>query len=274
MIWLWHRCVRTNCSFFWISNLAGFKAGKAKMFHGDQFQFWFAAAQMNVQIPLPLLKLNFFSVKVGTGSVRTFKKWRPMQRFTFSHIFHQLLKIFILFPFFFQTQNRKSCVKNAPLVLRLNLSLSCCFLFYFEIFILTVSCVFPAQPEFPLLFIFIFFFLQLASLEASPDAMASSHSSSPVPRPSSGGRDGIFHKEQGSLAPRCRPVRSLPDVCPKEPTGGETQALIVMCQNRVPSLNFNLVCEGNYLLMSSKLLRKFQCDCKISLFLSNKNSHF
>ncbi|RVE76491.1 hypothetical protein OJAV_G00008770 [Oryzias javanicus] len=49
--------------------------------------------------------------------------------------------------------------------------------------------------------------------------MASSHSSSPVPRPSSGGRDGMFHKEQGPSAPRFRAVRSLPDVCPKEPTG-------------------------------------------------------
>uniref|UniRef100_A0A3P9M5W5 Vacuolar protein sorting-associated protein 54 n=1 Tax=Oryzias latipes TaxID=8090 RepID=A0A3P9M5W5_ORYLA len=49
--------------------------------------------------------------------------------------------------------------------------------------------------------------------------MASSHSSSPVPRPSSEGRDGIFHKEQGPSAPHIRAIRSLPDVCPKEPTG-------------------------------------------------------
>uniref|UniRef100_A0A8C4E406 Vacuolar protein sorting-associated protein 54 n=1 Tax=Dicentrarchus labrax TaxID=13489 RepID=A0A8C4E406_DICLA len=46
--------------------------------------------------------------------------------------------------------------------------------------------------------------------------MASSHSSSPVPR---GGRDGIYHKERDPSPPRCRPIRSLPDVCPKEPTG-------------------------------------------------------
>ncbi|XP_044198001.1 vacuolar protein sorting-associated protein 54 isoform X2 [Thunnus albacares] len=49
--------------------------------------------------------------------------------------------------------------------------------------------------------------------------MASSHSSSPVPRPSGGGRGGIYHKEREPSPPRCRPVRSLPDVCPKEPTG-------------------------------------------------------
>ncbi|XP_042280633.1 vacuolar protein sorting-associated protein 54 [Thunnus maccoyii] len=49
--------------------------------------------------------------------------------------------------------------------------------------------------------------------------MASSHSSSPVPRPSGGGRGGIYHKEREPSSPRCRPVRSLPDVCPKEPTG-------------------------------------------------------
>uniref|UniRef100_A0A672YY77 Vacuolar protein sorting-associated protein 54 n=1 Tax=Sphaeramia orbicularis TaxID=375764 RepID=A0A672YY77_9TELE len=49
--------------------------------------------------------------------------------------------------------------------------------------------------------------------------MASSHGSSPVPRPSGGGRDGIFRKEREPSPARCRPVRSLPDVCPKEPTG-------------------------------------------------------
>uniref|UniRef100_UPI003AAA24D1 vacuolar protein sorting-associated protein 54 n=1 Tax=Centroberyx gerrardi TaxID=166262 RepID=UPI003AAA24D1 len=49
--------------------------------------------------------------------------------------------------------------------------------------------------------------------------MASSHGSSPVPRPSGGGRDGIYHKDRDPSSPRCRLVRSLPDVCPKEPTG-------------------------------------------------------
>ncbi|XP_034543939.1 vacuolar protein sorting-associated protein 54 [Notolabrus celidotus] len=62
--------------------------------------------------------------------------------------------------------------------------------------------------------------LQLASREASPHAMASSHSSSPVPRPGGGGRDGIFRKERDPPSPpRFRSIRSLPDVCPKEPTG-------------------------------------------------------
>ncbi|XP_068583915.1 vacuolar protein sorting-associated protein 54 isoform X2 [Cebidichthys violaceus] len=46
--------------------------------------------------------------------------------------------------------------------------------------------------------------------------MASSHGSSPVPRR---GRDGIYHKERDAPPARCRSVRSLPDVCPKEPTG-------------------------------------------------------
>ncbi|XP_077935832.1 vacuolar protein sorting-associated protein 54 isoform X1 [Gasterosteus aculeatus] len=58
---------------------------------------------------------------------------------------------------------------------------------------------------------------QLASWAASPDAMASSHGSSPVPR---GGRGGIYRKERDAPPARCRSVRSLPDVCPKEPTGG------------------------------------------------------
>ncbi|KAG7220199.1 hypothetical protein INR49_018376, partial [Caranx melampygus] len=63
--------------------------------------------------------------------------------------------------------------------------------------------------------------LPLASQEARPDAMASSHSSSPVPRPGVAGRDGMFPKERDPSPHRCRrPVRSLPDVCPKEPTGG------------------------------------------------------
>ncbi|XP_053195068.1 LOW QUALITY PROTEIN: vacuolar protein sorting-associated protein 54 [Scomber japonicus] len=60
---------------------------------------------------------------------------------------------------------------------------------------------------------------QLASWEAPPDVMASSHSSSPVPRPGGRGRAGIYHKERDASPNRCRPVRSLPDVCPKEPTG-------------------------------------------------------
>lgn len=62
--------------------------------------------------------------------------------------------------------------------------------------------------------------LQLASWAASPDAMASSHGSSPVPR---GGRGGIYRKERDAPPARCRSVRSLPDVCPKEPTGGNAR---------------------------------------------------
>lgn len=47
-------------------------------------------------------------------------------------------------------------------------------------------------------------------------AMASSHSSSPVPQPNSS--DAFFKKEK-DVAKRFQPVQSLPDVCPKEPTG-------------------------------------------------------
>ncbi|KAL6111094.1 vps54 [Pungitius sinensis] len=47
--------------------------------------------------------------------------------------------------------------------------------------------------------------------------MASSHGSSPVPR---GGRGGVCLKERDAPPARCRSARSLPDVCPKEPTGG------------------------------------------------------
>ncbi|XP_053272288.1 vacuolar protein sorting-associated protein 54 [Pleuronectes platessa] len=49
--------------------------------------------------------------------------------------------------------------------------------------------------------------------------MASSHGSSSVPRPGGRGRDGMYHKER-DRSPSCRrPLRLLPDVCPKEPTG-------------------------------------------------------
>uniref|UniRef100_A0ABM5GQJ0 Vacuolar protein sorting-associated protein 54 n=1 Tax=Pogona vitticeps TaxID=103695 RepID=A0ABM5GQJ0_9SAUR len=50
-------------------------------------------------------------------------------------------------------------------------------------------------------------------------AMASSHHSSPVPQSKSS--DGFFKKEMDS-ARRFRTVQSLPDVCPKEPTGDPT----------------------------------------------------
>ncbi|XP_025936411.1 vacuolar protein sorting-associated protein 54 isoform X1 [Apteryx rowi] len=46
--------------------------------------------------------------------------------------------------------------------------------------------------------------------------MASSHSSSPVPQSNSS--DAFFKKEMDA-SKRFRPVQSLPDVCPKEPTG-------------------------------------------------------
>ncbi|KAM8785124.1 vacuolar protein sorting-associated protein 54 isoform 4-T6 [Rhynchonycteris naso] len=46
--------------------------------------------------------------------------------------------------------------------------------------------------------------------------MASSHSSSPVPQGSS---SDVFFKKEVDPAKHIRPVQSLPDVCPKEPTG-------------------------------------------------------
>ncbi|XP_056264350.1 vacuolar protein sorting-associated protein 54 isoform X3 [Pseudoliparis swirei] len=58
--------------------------------------------------------------------------------------------------------------------------------------------------------------MMLASWEAPPNAMASSHGSSPAPR---GGRDGTYRKERDAAPARCRSVRSLPDVCPKDPAG-------------------------------------------------------
>lgn len=61
-------------------------------------------------------------------------------------------------------------------------------------------------------------------MERCTDAMAS-HSSSPVPHPSSGGSEGIFRKDRDPSSRQYRPVHSLPDVCPKEPTGEATRGL-------------------------------------------------
>uniref|UniRef100_A0A8C7TAE7 Vacuolar protein sorting-associated protein 54 n=1 Tax=Oncorhynchus mykiss TaxID=8022 RepID=A0A8C7TAE7_ONCMY len=52
-----------------------------------------------------------------------------------------------------------------------------------------------------------------------------SHSSSPVPHPSSGGSEGIFQKDRDPSSRHYRPVHSLPDVCPKEPTGEAARGL-------------------------------------------------
>lgn len=46
--------------------------------------------------------------------------------------------------------------------------------------------------------------------------MASSHSSSPVPQ---GSNRDVFFKKEVDPTKHIRPVQSLPDVCPKEPTG-------------------------------------------------------
>uniref|UniRef100_A0A8C7KAZ6 Vacuolar protein sorting-associated protein 54 n=1 Tax=Oncorhynchus kisutch TaxID=8019 RepID=A0A8C7KAZ6_ONCKI len=62
--------------------------------------------------------------------------------------------------------------------------------------------------------------------------MASSHSSSPVPHPSSGGSEGIFRKDRDLSSRHYRPVHSLPDVCPKEPTGKELGPSVVADQHR------------------------------------------
>uniref|UniRef100_A0A4W5QJK2 VPS54 subunit of GARP complex n=1 Tax=Hucho hucho TaxID=62062 RepID=A0A4W5QJK2_9TELE len=52
-----------------------------------------------------------------------------------------------------------------------------------------------------------------------------SHRSSPVPHPSSGGSEGIFRKDRDPSSRHYRPVHSLPDVCPKEPTGEAARGL-------------------------------------------------
>uniref|UniRef100_A0A8C7H4S4 Vacuolar protein sorting-associated protein 54 n=1 Tax=Oncorhynchus kisutch TaxID=8019 RepID=A0A8C7H4S4_ONCKI len=59
-----------------------------------------------------------------------------------------------------------------------------------------------------------------------------SHSSSPVPHPSSGGSEGIFRKDRDPSSRHYRPVHSLPDVCPKEPTGKELGPSVVADQHR------------------------------------------
>ena len=65
--------------------------------------------------------------------------------------------------------------------------------------------------------------------------MASSHSSSPVPHPrGGGGNDGIYRKDKEPSSRHYRPVRSLPDVCPKEPTGRWTQLRLHLLSIALP----------------------------------------
>uniref|UniRef100_A0A8C9QVJ4 Vacuolar protein sorting-associated protein 54 n=1 Tax=Spermophilus dauricus TaxID=99837 RepID=A0A8C9QVJ4_SPEDA len=63
--------------------------------------------------------------------------------------------------------------------------------------------------------------------------MASSHSSSPVPQGSS---SDVFFKKEVDPTKHIRPVQSLPDVCPKEPTGDSSSLCVtpslVTDQNR------------------------------------------
>lgn len=54
--------------------------------------------------------------------------------------------------------------------------------------------------------------------------MASSHSSSPVPQGSS---SDVFIKKEVDPTKHIRPVQSLPDVCPKEPTGNAFLLLLL-----------------------------------------------
>uniref|UniRef100_A0A8C7R396 Vacuolar protein sorting-associated protein 54 n=1 Tax=Oncorhynchus mykiss TaxID=8022 RepID=A0A8C7R396_ONCMY len=53
-----------------------------------------------------------------------------------------------------------------------------------------------------------------------------------VPHPSSGGSEGIFRKDKDPSSRHYRPVHSLPDVCPKEPTGKELGPSVVADQHR------------------------------------------
>ncbi|NXF85481.1 VPS54 protein, partial [Eubucco bourcierii] len=71
--------------------------------------------------------------------------------------------------------------------------------------------------------------------------MASRHSSSPVPQSNAG--DAFFKKELEATK-RLRPVQSLPDVCPKEPTGDPSQ----LCDS--PSL---LVDQQRWTIYHSKV---------------------
>uniref|UniRef100_A0A674B9A1 Vacuolar protein sorting-associated protein 54 n=1 Tax=Salmo trutta TaxID=8032 RepID=A0A674B9A1_SALTR len=46
-----------------------------------------------------------------------------------------------------------------------------------------------------------------------------------VPHPSSGGSEGLFQKDRDPSSLHYRPIHSLPDVCPKEPTGEAARGL-------------------------------------------------
>uniref|UniRef100_A0A8C5HV01 Vacuolar protein sorting-associated protein 54 n=1 Tax=Gouania willdenowi TaxID=441366 RepID=A0A8C5HV01_GOUWI len=75
----------------------------------------------------------------------------------------------------------------------------------FKLFISYIILTFPFQ--------------QLVSKVASPYAMASSHSSQAKFHSGSRGTDALYNKEQNPTPLCFLAPRSLPDVCPKEPTG-------------------------------------------------------
>lgn len=64
--------------------------------------------------------------------------------------------------------------------------------------------------------------------------MASSHSSSPVPQGSS---SDVFFKKEVDPTKHIRPVQSLPDVCPKEPTDPAKRGLSVRPLGQVVSVS-------------------------------------
>lgn len=81
-------------------------------------------------------------------------------------------------------------------------------------------------------------------------AMASSHRSSPVPQGSS---SDVFFKKEVDPAKHIRPVQSLPDVCPKEPTGNFSDDL---CYHLVLSCFMYLT--SNFIMLKPKLYSRLE----------------
>lgn len=93
--------------------------------------------------------------------------------------------------------------------------------------------------------------------------MASSHSSSPVPQSTSS--DAFFKKEMDTT--KCfRPVQSLPDVCPKEPTGNVG---VKESENAVKFANPFTIVQSNFLVywaQRAKSQSYFKVCCNSALY--------
>lgn len=99
--------------------------------------------------------------------------------------------------------------------------------------------------------------------------MASSHSSSPVPQGSS---SDVFFKKEVDPTKHVRPVQSLPDVCPKEPTGNPCLRTVLMICVTESVVRLHVLTSKEYILQ--RLEKKQKPQNKMCGHLGNQNMVF